>query len=96
MSAEDFRPSEVSTQVLGLKSTGLVTGYRLWETFGMSEALCHCGHPEANHTSGGCSTEIPTKDNPKQFVLCQCRQFNAAHEDIRQVAASIVSGENEG
>ena len=61
----------------------------------MSEALCHCGHPEANHTTGGCRAEIPMEDNSKEFVLCQCRQFNAAHEDIRQVAASIVSGENE-
>jgi hypothetical protein len=61
----------------------------------MSEILCHCGHPEANHTIGGCRTEIPTKDNPNQFVLCHCRQFNIDHEDIKQVAAILLSGENE-
>jgi hypothetical protein len=77
------------------KSSGLATATGLWETVRMSETLCECGHPEANHPTGICRAEIPMKDNPNRFVRCQCNQFNSNGEEISQSAAAIVSGENE-
>ena len=61
----------------------------------MNEALCECGHPQANHSNGRCSAEISMKNDQNRFVLCDCNQFKSNREDISHAADLIVSGENE-
>jgi hypothetical protein len=54
----------------------------------MSKELCECGHPDANHTIGPCSTQMPMKDEPNRFVLCQCKKFKPKREDFSQALGS--------
>jgi len=48
----------------------------------MSKQICECGHPEANHTTGPCSTEVLVMDDPRHVVLCQCKKFTPQRETV--------------
>jgi hypothetical protein len=69
-------------------STGINPRPPMGETVGMSKELCECGHPDANHTIGPCSTQMPMKDEPNRFVLCQCKKFKPKREDFSQALGS--------
>jgi len=81
--------SSAATVVVQFATIGLSNHHGMWETIRMAARVCECGHPEANHTVGRCSTETPMNDDPNRFVLCQCKKFKPKREDFSQAAARI-------